>query len=109
MNHQQPPMNHPASNHMDVSLFEWKRVFTIDGLQDYGYNPSMYRCVVSVSVLFNQAIVLHMGGVPTSRRSLERALTLYSMAARRLFDGCSRDLLMVDGYSTTLTCAVLNN
>jgi hypothetical protein len=94
---------------MDEYVFEWKRVFTVDGLQHYNYQPLVYSSVLSASILFNQAVVLHTGGVPTSRRALERALTLYSMAAKRLFEGCPRHLLMEDEYTTTLTCAVLNN
>jgi hypothetical protein len=102
------PCHHPRRS-MEEYVFEWKRVFTVDGLQHYNYLPSVYSSVLSASILFNQAVILHTGGVPKSRRALERALTLYSMAAKRLFEGCPRHLLMADEYTTTLTCAVLNN
>lgn len=98
-----------ARRSMDEYVFEWKRVFTVDGLQHYNYRSSVYISILSTSILFNQAVVLHTGGVPMSRRALERALTLYSMAAKQLFDGCPYHLLVADEYTTTLTCAVLNN
>lgn len=93
----------------DECAFQWKRVFSVDGLQCYDFDPAIYASILSASILFNQAIVLHTGGVPSSRRSFERALTMYSMAAKRLFDTRSTALLMANEFTMTLTCAVLNN
>jgi hypothetical protein len=72
-------------------------------------DPEMYFCAVFSIVLYNQALVLHRGQVANSLRSLERALTFYSLAGRSLLEPAPSGYIQSHKVLSDLCCAILNN
>jgi hypothetical protein len=101
-----PPRSKSTSPDTEVPYI-YPEVFSMELLNSHPY--FLQFDVATCIVLYNMAMVLQRGMVPSSDKSLERALMLYSLAGRLLWEKIGSLRIRCDKQTSQLYMAILNN
>jgi hypothetical protein len=98
----------PKSTSPDTEVpYIYSEVFSMELLNSHPF--CLQFDVATCVVLYNMAMVLQRGMVPSSHKSLERALMLYSLAGRLLWEKIGSICIRCDKMTSKLYMAILNN
>ena len=89
--------------------FIFSQVASLNEMPKLQCRKNIKYAIAMSTTFYNEALLLHLGQVPTSRKCLERALTFYSMAGNALLQNCPSDFIASHKLSSRLYSGILNN